>query len=140
MHSLDAGQIVLGELLSLRSRVLHGLIARLILQGFHAVGFKSNTEHAGRANADGIVDQCAQPTYVRALDLDLILHGVAAQHNDFGVSFTPEADLPGIARAASGAWARTVSRADELPAAVKDAFAAVRAGQPAVLSAHLPDA
>jgi acetolactate synthase-1/2/3 large subunit len=67
-------------------------------------------------------------------------HGVAAQHNDFGVSFTPEADLPGIARAASGAWARTVSRADELPAAVKDAFAAVRAGQPAVLSAHLPDA
>ncbi|HWC80586.1 MAG TPA: thiamine pyrophosphate-requiring protein [Pseudonocardiaceae bacterium] len=67
-------------------------------------------------------------------------HGVAAQHNDFGISFAPEADLPGIARAASGAWARTVSRADELPAAVKEAFAAVRAGQPAVLSAQLPDA
>jgi acetolactate synthase-1/2/3 large subunit len=67
-------------------------------------------------------------------------HGVAAHHNDFGISFTPEADLPGIAQAASGAWARTVSHPDDLPAAVKEAFAAVRAGQPAVLSAHLPDA
>jgi acetolactate synthase-1/2/3 large subunit len=67
-------------------------------------------------------------------------HGVAAEHNDFGISFTPEADLPGIARAASGAWARTVSRASELPSELKEALAAVRAGQPAVLSVHLPDA
>jgi acetolactate synthase-1/2/3 large subunit len=67
-------------------------------------------------------------------------HGVAAEHDDFGISFTPEADLPGIARAASGAWARTVSRAGELPSELKEALAAVRAGQPAVLSVHLPDA
>jgi acetolactate synthase-1/2/3 large subunit len=67
-------------------------------------------------------------------------HGVAAQHNDFGISFAPEADLPGIARAASGAWARTVSHADELPTALQEALAVVQAGQPAVLSAHLPDA
>ncbi|HEY2699703.1 MAG TPA: thiamine pyrophosphate-requiring protein [Pseudonocardiaceae bacterium] len=65
-------------------------------------------------------------------------HGVAARHDDFGTSFTPEADLPGIARAASGAWARTVSRPDELPGAMKEALAAVQAGQPAVLSAHVP--
>jgi len=67
-------------------------------------------------------------------------HGVAAQHDDFGISFEPEADLPGIAKAASGAWARTVSRAEELPAAVKEAFAAVRGGRAAVLSAQLASA
>jgi acetolactate synthase-1/2/3 large subunit len=67
-------------------------------------------------------------------------HGVAAEHDDFGISFDPEADLPGIAAAASGALARTVTRAGELPAVVKDAFAAVRAGQPAVLSVHVPKA
>jgi acetolactate synthase-1/2/3 large subunit len=67
-------------------------------------------------------------------------HGVAATHDDFGISFDPEADLPGIARAASGAWARTVTRSGELRTAVKEAFAAVRAGQPAVLSVHLPHA
>jgi acetolactate synthase-1/2/3 large subunit len=67
-------------------------------------------------------------------------HGVAAEHDDFGISFTPEADLPGIARAASGAWTHTVSRAGELPAALKEALAAVRTGQPAVLSVQLPDA
>jgi acetolactate synthase I/II/III large subunit len=66
--------------------------------------------------------------------------GIAARHNDFGISFAPEADLPGIARAASGAWARTVSRPEDLAAALKQALAAVRAGQPAVLSAQLPDA
>jgi acetolactate synthase I/II/III large subunit len=66
--------------------------------------------------------------------------GIAARHNDFGISFEPEADLPGIAQSASGAWARTVSRADELTGAVKEAFAAVRAGQSAVLSVHLPEA
>ena len=59
---------------------------------------------------------------------------------DFGISFTPEADLPGIARAASGAWARTVSHAGELQNALEEALAAVRAGRPAVLSVHLPDA
>jgi acetolactate synthase-1/2/3 large subunit len=66
--------------------------------------------------------------------------GVAARHDDFGISFHPEADLPGIAHAASGAWARTVSRAGELPIALKEALTAVRAGQSAVLSVHLPDA
>jgi acetolactate synthase-1/2/3 large subunit len=72
--------------------------------------------------------------------MDVYPNGVAARNNDFGISFAPEADLPGIARAASGAWARTVRRPDELAAAVKEAFAAVRAGQPAVLSAHLSSA
>jgi len=72
--------------------------------------------------------------------MDVYPNGIAARYNDFGISFAPEADLPGIARAASGAWARTVHRPDELAAAVKEAFAAVRAGQPAVLSAHLSSA
>jgi hypothetical protein len=49
--------------------------------------------------------------------------GVAAEHDDFGISFAPEVDLPGIARAAFGAWARTIARADELPRAVKEASA-----------------
>jgi len=66
--------------------------------------------------------------------------GFAAQYNDFGISFEPEADLPGIAKAASGAWARTVSRADELPAAVKEAFDAVRGGRGAVLGVQLASA
>jgi acetolactate synthase-1/2/3 large subunit len=72
--------------------------------------------------------------------MEVYPNGVAARYDDFGISFAPEADLPGIARAASGAWARTVRRPDELAAAVKEAFAAVRAGQPAVLSAHLSSA
>ncbi|HEX8865172.1 MAG TPA: thiamine pyrophosphate-dependent enzyme [Lentzea sp.] len=46
-------------------------------------------------------------------------HGVAAKHNDFGISFTREADLPGIARAVSGTWARTVSHPEELPTALQ---------------------
>jgi acetolactate synthase-1/2/3 large subunit len=66
--------------------------------------------------------------------------GVAAAHNDFGIGFAPAVDLPGLARAASGAWARTVTSAAELPAALKEAVATVRAGTPAVLSAQLPDA
>jgi acetolactate synthase-1/2/3 large subunit len=66
--------------------------------------------------------------------------GFAARHDDFGIGFAPEADLPGIARAASGAWARTVTRADELRLALKEAIEAVRDGRPAVLSAHLPAA
>ena len=67
-------------------------------------------------------------------------HGAAATHDDFGIGFDPEADLPGIARAASGAWGHTITDAAELPAAVKEAFATVRAGRPAVLSVHLPQA
>ncbi|HEY4023689.1 MAG TPA: thiamine pyrophosphate-dependent enzyme, partial [Pseudonocardiaceae bacterium] len=67
-------------------------------------------------------------------------NGIAAEHDDFGISFEPEADLPAIANAASDASARTVTRPDELRAAVKEAFGAVRAGQPAVLSVHLPPA
>jgi acetolactate synthase I/II/III large subunit len=67
-------------------------------------------------------------------------HGAAARYDDFGIGFDPEADLPGIARAASGAWAHTVAHAGELPDALKQALAAVRAGTPAVLSVHLPEA
>lgn len=67
-------------------------------------------------------------------------HGVAAAHDDFGISFQPESDLPGIAHAASGAWARTVDDPAELPSALEEALAAVRAGRPAVLAARLPQA
>jgi acetolactate synthase-1/2/3 large subunit len=66
--------------------------------------------------------------------------GIAAQHNDFGISFTPEADLPAIANAASGAWARTVTHASALPAGLEEALTPVRTGRPAVLSVRLPDA
>ncbi|WP_158889882.1 thiamine pyrophosphate-requiring protein [Amycolatopsis anabasis] len=64
--------------------------------------------------------------------------GVAAEHDDFNVSFEPEADLPGIAAAAGGAWGRTVRDPDELKGALTEALDAVRSGRSAVLSVHLP--
>lgn len=64
--------------------------------------------------------------------------GVAAQRDDFGVSFEPEADLPGVAEAAGGAWGRTVRVAGELKGALAEALAAVHAGRSAVLSVHVP--
>ncbi|MBX9389247.1 thiamine pyrophosphate-requiring protein [Streptomonospora nanhaiensis] len=64
--------------------------------------------------------------------------GVAAREDDFNVSFEPEADLPGIAAAAGGAHARTLTRAEELPGALKEALEAVRSGRSAVLSVHVP--
>ncbi|MEU3269398.1 thiamine pyrophosphate-requiring protein [Saccharomonospora sp. NPDC006951] len=65
--------------------------------------------------------------------------GVAATMDDFNVSFTPEADLPGIAAAAGGAWGRTVGVASELKGALAEALEVVRGGRSAVLSVHVPE-
>jgi acetolactate synthase I/II/III large subunit len=64
--------------------------------------------------------------------------GAAAQANDFHVSFDPEADLPGVARAAGGAYGVTVSDPAELPHVLKDALAVVHGGRSAVVSVQLP--
>ena len=66
--------------------------------------------------------------------------GAAFAADDFGVSFEPEADLPGIAAAAGGAFAATVTDPADLPAILKEALAAVHAGRSAVVAAHLPPA
>ncbi|HLI39181.1 MAG TPA: thiamine pyrophosphate-requiring protein [Streptosporangiaceae bacterium] len=66
--------------------------------------------------------------------------GAAARADDFNVSFEPAADLAGIASAAGGAHAATVSDPAELPQALKDALAAVHGGRSAVLSVQLPGA
>ena len=63
--------------------------------------------------------------------------GAAAATGDFNVSFEPEVDLPGVARAA-GAYGVTVSSPDELPQVLKDALAVVHGGRSAVVSVHLP--
>jgi len=64
--------------------------------------------------------------------------GAAAQADDFHVSFDPEADLPGVARAAGGAYGVTVSDPAELPRVLKDALAVVHGGRSAVVSVQLP--
>jgi len=64
--------------------------------------------------------------------------GAAAAADDFNVSFEPEADLPGIAAAAGGAFAATVSDPAELPAVLKEALSAVHAGRSAVVAVHIP--
>jgi len=70
----------------------------------------------------------------------LLVHpdGAAAQADDFHVSFQPEADLPGVARAAGGAYGMTVSDPGELPQVLKDALAVVHGGRSAVVSVQLP--
>jgi acetolactate synthase-1/2/3 large subunit len=57
-----------------------------------------------------------------------------------GTGFTPEADLPGVAAAAGGAYAATVSQAAKLPAVLARALAHVRRGRSAVISVHVPSA
>ena len=64
--------------------------------------------------------------------------GAAAAADDFHVSFEPEADLPGVARAAGGAYGVTVSDPGELPRVLKDALAVVHGGRSAVVSVQLP--
>jgi len=64
--------------------------------------------------------------------------GAAAAADDFHVSFEPEADLPGVARAAGGAYGATVSDPGELPGVLKDALAVVHGGRSAVISVQLP--
>jgi acetolactate synthase-1/2/3 large subunit len=70
----------------------------------------------------------------------LLVHpdGNAAQADDFHVSFEPEVDLPGVARAAGGAYGVTVSDPGELPGVLKDALAVVQGGRSAVVSVQLP--
>ncbi len=63
--------------------------------------------------------------------------GAAAAADDFHVSFEPEVDLPGVARAAGGAHAVTVSDPGELPQVLKDALAIVHGGRSAVVSVQL---
>jgi len=57
-----------------------------------------------------------------------------------GTGFAPEADLPGVAAAAGGAYAATVSHATRLPATLGRALAHVRRGRSAVISVHVPSA
>ncbi|MUL40627.1 thiamine pyrophosphate-requiring protein [Streptomonospora sp. PA3] len=64
--------------------------------------------------------------------------GAAATHDDFNTGFDPEADLPGIATAAGGAWGRTIDHPDQVADTLKEAVEAVRAGQSAVVSVHVP--
>jgi acetolactate synthase-1/2/3 large subunit len=66
--------------------------------------------------------------------------GAAAAAGDFHVSLEPEADLPGVAQAAGGAYGVTVSEAGELAGVLKDALAVVRGGRSAVVSVQLPAA
>jgi acetolactate synthase I/II/III large subunit len=58
----------------------------------------------------------------------------------FSASFAPEADLPGVAAAAGGAYARTVTSADRLPKILNEALDHVRRGRSAVVSARVPPA
>jgi acetolactate synthase-1/2/3 large subunit len=64
--------------------------------------------------------------------------GAAARADDFHVSFDPEADLPGVAGAAGGAYGVTVSDPAELSRVLKDALAVVHGGRSAVVSVQLP--
>jgi acetolactate synthase I/II/III large subunit len=70
----------------------------------------------------------------------LLVHpdGAAAKADDFHTSFEPEADLPGVAEAAGGAYAVTVSDPGQLPEVLKDALAVVHGGRSAVVSVQLP--
>ena len=67
--------------------------------------------------------------------------GAAAKADDFHVSFDPEVDLPGVARAAGGAYGVTVSDPGELPGVLKDALAVVQGGRPpwSACSCHRSD-
>jgi acetolactate synthase-1/2/3 large subunit len=58
----------------------------------------------------------------------------------FSASFAPEADLPGVAAAAGGAYARTVTSADRLPKILNEALDHVRRGRSAVVSVRVPPA
>ncbi len=55
-----------------------------------------------------------------------------------GTGFAPGADLPGVAAAAGGAYAATVSQADRLPVTLRRALAQVRRGRSAVVSVRVP--
>jgi acetolactate synthase I/II/III large subunit len=56
----------------------------------------------------------------------------------FTASFQPGADLAGVAAAAGGAYARTVTAADLLPVTLRRALEHVKDGQSAVISVRVP--
>jgi acetolactate synthase I/II/III large subunit len=62
--------------------------------------------------------------------------GVAA--GGFGASFRPAADLAGVAAAAGGAYASTITAADQLPETLQRALEHVRNGRGAVISVRVP--
>ena len=64
--------------------------------------------------------------------------GVAAENDDFNVSFEPAPDYPAIAEAAGGAYAANVSDPADLPRVLRQALAEVHEGRSAVVAAHLP--
>ncbi len=70
--------------------------------------------------------------------LSLYPQGTAQQTDHFWVNLEQRADLAGIAAAAGGALARTVTSADQLEAALADGLAAVGAGRAAVVEVRLP--
>ncbi|HEY6279823.1 MAG TPA: thiamine pyrophosphate-requiring protein [Streptosporangiaceae bacterium] len=55
-----------------------------------------------------------------------------------GTGFAPAADLPGVAAAAGGAYAASVSQAARLPATLRRALAQLRSGRSAVVSVRVP--
>ena len=64
--------------------------------------------------------------------------GAAAAADDIHVSFEPAPDLPGIAAAAGGAYAVTVTDPADLSRTLRDALAVVRGGRSAVVGVRLP--
>jgi acetolactate synthase I/II/III large subunit len=56
----------------------------------------------------------------------------------FAATFQPAADLAGVAAAAGGAYARTVTAADLLPVTLRRALDHVSSGQSAVISVRVP--
>jgi acetolactate synthase-1/2/3 large subunit len=55
----------------------------------------------------------------------------------FAASFQPEADLPEVAAAAGGAYARTLTAAPRLPGTLAEALTQVGNGRSAVVSVHV---
>lgn len=71
--------------------------------------------------------------------LALYPEGEARRREAFGVSLTPPADYAGLARAAGGAWGRSVAEPRELDAAIREAVAVVKEERrAAVLHVRLP--
>lgn len=66
------------------------------------------------------------------------VHPEGAAATRFAAGFAPEADLPGVAAAAGGAYGVTVTSPAELPEALATALAQVRGGRSAVISVHVP--
>jgi acetolactate synthase I/II/III large subunit len=64
----------------------------------------------------------------------------AAAAGGFSTGFCPAPDLAGVAAAAGGAYAATVTAASKLPATLRRALGKVRRGRSAVVSARVPPA